>query len=282
MRALLGALLVPQAITAQVPDTRIARDADRYLTARSEMGNFSGAVLIAKGDRVIFRKGYGFADLEKRIPFTPGTQHAIASISKMFTAMAALKLRDEGKLELGDSVCKYYIDCPQAWRPVTIDHLIHHTSGIPDYEAELELGSDKYIDFMRQPGSRTRILTQMATKPLEFTPGEKFNYSNTGYILLAQAVGQAAGIPFAEYVRNEIFIPAGMTRTGALGTSDPTSLAKGYTYESLGWGVTASAGKATTATGSGANGGASAGEACTCTCTRTTSTAGTETGAMNR
>jgi CubicO group peptidase (beta-lactamase class C family) len=75
----------------------------------------------------------------------------------------------------------------------------------------------------------------MATKPLEFTPGEKFNYSNTGYILLAHAVGQAAGIPFAEYVRNMIFIPAGMTRTGSLGTTNPTSLAKGYTYESLGW-----------------------------------------------
>ena len=235
MRALLVALLLPAATTAQPTDAEIARDADRYLTARSEMGNYSGAVLIAKGDRVILRKGYGFADVEKRIPFTPETQHAIASISKMFTAMAALRLRDEGKLELSDPVCKYYDDCPEAWRPVTIDHLIHHTSGIPDYEAELELGSEKYIEFMRQPGSRTRILTQMAAKPLEFAPGEKFNYSNTAYILLAHAVGRTAGVPFDEYVRNKIFIPAGMTRTGALGTTAPTALAKGYTYGDLGW-----------------------------------------------
>ena len=235
LRRLLPALLLPVALTAQPTDAEIARNADRYLTVRSEMGNYSGSVLIAKGDRVIFRKGYGFADIEKRIPFTPETQHAIASISKMFTAMAALKLRDQGKLRLSDSVCRYYDECPEAWRPVTIDHLIHHTSGIPDYESALELGSTKYIDYMRQPGSRTRILAEMRVKPLEFAPGEKFSYSNTGYILLAHAVGQAAGKPFAEYIRTGILAPAGMRHTGALGTTEPVALAKGYTYGNLGW-----------------------------------------------
>jgi CubicO group peptidase (beta-lactamase class C family) len=234
-RSVLAALIVPITAGSQPADADIARDADRYLTARSEMGNYSGAVLIARGDRVIFRKGYGYADVERRILFTPETQHAIASISKMFTAMAALKLRDQGKLDLASPVCRYYDACPESWRAVTIDQLIHHISGIPDYEEPLGLGSDKYIEFMRQPGSRTRILTEMAMKPLDFAPGEKFNYSNTGYILLAHAIGQAAGLPIDEYVRREIFIPAGMTRTGALGTTAPTSLAKGYTYGNLGW-----------------------------------------------
>ena len=234
-RLFLFSLFLPAAVGAQPTDAQIARDADRYLTTRAEMGSYSGAVLIAKGDRVILRKGYGFADIEKRAPFTPETPLSIASVSKMFTAMGALKLREQGKLELTDSVCKFYDRCPTAWRPVTIDHLIHHTSGIPDYEAELELGSAKYIEFMRQPGSVGRILADAEKKPLEFQPGEKFNYSNTAYILLAHLIERAAGVPFADYIRREVFLPAGMTNTGALGTRAAASVAKGYTHENLGW-----------------------------------------------
>jgi CubicO group peptidase (beta-lactamase class C family) len=234
--AILALAITSSTVAAQATDADIARNADKYLTTRSEMGNFSGAVLIAKGDRVIFRKGYGFADLERRIPYTVNTKHAIASIAKMFTAMAALKLRDQGKLRLDDKVCTYVDDCPDAWRPVTIDQLIHHTSGIPDYEEALQLGSENYIEFMRKPDSHTRIISEMRAKPLDFTPGEKFKYSNTGYVLLAKALSRASGQPFADFVRKQILIPAGLKQTGALSTANrPANLAYGYTYGDIGW-----------------------------------------------
>lgn len=199
------------------------------------MGNFSGAVLIAKGGRILFRKGYGYADVEKRIPFTPETQHEVASVSKMFTAMAALKLRDQGKLSLSDSICQYLDDCPDIWKPITIDELIHHTSGIPDYEDPLELGSPKYNAFMVQPGAMAQIVADARKKPLDFPPGTKFSYSNTAYNLLSYVVQRAAGRPFAEYVTSTLLKPAGMTHSGVIGVNSPTSLAHGYTWGDLGW-----------------------------------------------
>src|SRR6476646_1030296 len=157
-------LILAAAVIATLPtpaasqNAEIATKADQYLTVRSDMGSFSGAVLIAKGDSILFRKAYGYADVEKRIPFTIETQHEVASVSKMFTAMAALKLRDAGKIQLSDSICKYLDDCPKTWQPITVDQLIHHTSGIPDYEEALELGSKAYMDFMMLPGAMTQIV----------------------------------------------------------------------------------------------------------------------------
>lgn len=223
-------------VPAQGQSADVASQADRYLTARMEMGNFSGAVLIAKDGKVVFRKAYGFADVEKRIPYTADTQHEVASISKMFTAMAALKLRDQGKLALTDSICLYIDDCPDIWKPITIDQLVHHTSGIPDYESALELGSNAYMEFMKEPGVSARILADARKKPLDFAPGEKFRYSNTAYIALSYVIQRAAGKPFADYITEALLKPAGMTHSGVLGTSaPPANLAFGYTYGNLGW-----------------------------------------------
>jgi CubicO group peptidase (beta-lactamase class C family) len=224
---------IPAPAESQVSD--VAAKADQYLTIRSEMGNFSGAVLIAKDNKVLFRKGYGYADVEKRIPFTPEKQHEVASVSKMFTAMAALKLRDAGKLQLDDSICKYLDDCPTIWQPITVDELIHHTSGIPDYEEALELGSKAYMDFMMSPDAMKRIVAEARTKPLDFPPGTKFHYSNTGYDLLSYVVQRAAGRPFADYVTSTLLKPAGMTHSGVISVNLPVSLAAGYTWGDLGW-----------------------------------------------
>lgn len=217
-------------------DREIAARADEYLTTRTEMGAFSGAVLIARDGKVILRKGYGYADVDARKPFTPETEFEVASISKMFTSMAALKLRDEGKLKLDESICKSIDPCPAAWQPITIQELMRHTSGIPDYEEALELGSPKYFDFMMKPDSSRRILDEAKNKPLDFAPGTKFNYSNTGYIALAFVIGKAAGEPFARFVRERILRPAGMSHSGVLGTGElPKNLAFGYTHGELGW-----------------------------------------------
>src|SRR5262245_17595987 len=200
------------------------------------MGGFSGAVLIARGPAILVRRGYGFADLEKRIPYTPETRHAVASISKMFTAMVALKLRDQGKLSLGDSLPRFMPDCPEAWRGVTVRDLIRHTSGIPDYEAPLEIGSPRYFETMTRPDAGARIVEHAKTLPLDFPPGTRFQYSNTGYIVLSHIVQTVARQPFDRFLRDRLLRPAGMTRSGVFdGVHQPSGLAVGYTRDDLGW-----------------------------------------------
>ncbi len=232
---LLLIVLSKPSIFGQTENT--ARTLDQYLSRRSEMGGFSGAVLVAREGKIIFRKGYGYADVEKRIPFTPETQYEVASISKMFTSMAALRLRDQGRLRLEDSICKYLKDCPEIWTPITVQQLMRHTSGIKDYEESLELGSEKYMQFMTQPDASAKIFENARSLPLDFKPGEKFHYSNTGYIVLSHVIEQAAAQPFAEFVTNAILKPAGMTHSGVIGWpgSRPKSLANGYTYGDIGW-----------------------------------------------
>lgn len=214
----------------------IARAVDQYLSIRTEMGGFSGAALIARGDELILRKGYGFADVERRIPYTPETRHEIASITKMFTSMTALKLRDEGRLRLEDSICKYLPDCPAAWQPVAVQHLMRHESGIPDYEERLEFGSDEYTEFMTRPNASEAIYEDAKTRPLDFKPGEKFHYSNTGYVVLAYVIQSAARRPFSEVVTSLVLKPARLKHTGLFGYgATPKNLANGYTFGDIGW-----------------------------------------------
>jgi CubicO group peptidase (beta-lactamase class C family) len=225
----------PQPSRSDAPDP-VAASLDRYLSARTRLGRFSGAVLVAKGDRVLFRKGYGFADVAKKIPYTPETRQSVASITKMFTSMAALKLRDDGKLKLEDSVCLHLAGCPDAWKPITVQQLMRHTSGIPDYEAPLVLGSPKYLEVMTQEGTSRRLVDEAKGRPLDFPPGTKFRYSNTGYLVLAQVVETAASKPFNAFVTERLLVPAGMRRAGLFdGKSVPEGLATGYTHPDLGW-----------------------------------------------
>src|SRR5262249_35418314 len=197
----------------------VANSIDQYLSARTNLGRFSGAVLIAKDGKTVFRKAYGFADVEKQIPYTLETPQDVASVTKMFTAMAALKLRDQGKLRLDDSICNYLGDCPEIWKLITIRHLMRHTSGIPDYEEKLELGSDKYLAFMTQPDATAKIFESAKKLPLDFKPGEKFSYSNTGYIVLGYLIQKVSGQPFGDFVKKAILQPAGMKHSGMFGSS---------------------------------------------------------------
>jgi CubicO group peptidase (beta-lactamase class C family) len=201
---------------------------DKYLAARTRLGRSSGAVLVARGDQVLFQKGYGFADAERRRPFTTATPEPIASLSKMFTAMAVLKLRDARKLGLDDSLCAHLSDCPASWKPITIQEVLRHTSGIPDYEESLELGSDKYLAFMQQPNASVKILENAKNLPLDFAPGSKSHYSNTGYVVLGYLVEQVSGKPFAPYVTDRLLKPAGMRNAGIFGLGIVQGLALPY------------------------------------------------------
>jgi CubicO group peptidase (beta-lactamase class C family) len=216
-------------------DDQIARRADEYLVQRMNMGSFSGAVLIAKHDRVLLRKAYGYADVERKIPYFIKTQQPVASITKMFTSMAALVLRDSGRLRLEDPVCKYLDDCPETWSAITIEQLMRHTSGIPDYESALDLGSERYLTFMAEHDSSGRIVENAKKLPLDFAPGTKFSYSNTAYIVLSMMIQKVSGSTFERFVKERIFKPAGMKDSGFVGVDKPRALAKGYTFGDLGW-----------------------------------------------
>jgi CubicO group peptidase (beta-lactamase class C family) len=224
---LLFAFFVPLLFASAQPRD-LKNRMDTYLTKLERAGTFSGAVLVAIGDRVVWQSGYGLADRQTRIPFTSQTAHHVASISKMITAATVLKLRDQQKLNLEDRICTHLETCPQAWRAITIKHLMRHTSGIRDYEEPLGLYSQAYLNFMTQPGATQRILEQARTQTLGFVPGTQFAYSNTGYVVLSSLIEQVAERPFNDAVRALVLEPAGLTHSSLEATAaNPVSV--GYT-----------------------------------------------------
>jgi CubicO group peptidase (beta-lactamase class C family) len=206
----------------------VAERMDAYLRQLERAGQFSGAVLVARNGQVLLRQGYGFADPERHLPFTPDTPHRVASISKMITAMAVLQLRDAGKLRLTDSICTHLNDCPKAWQPVTVKHLLRHTSGIADYEEALGLYSQAYLDFMTQPGATARIVREAKNKKLGFVPGSQFRYCNTSYILLGLIIERVSGRAFNDVIRGVVLEPAGMKHSGMIARPEqPANLSVG-------------------------------------------------------
>jgi CubicO group peptidase (beta-lactamase class C family) len=188
-----------QALTARV---------DEYLNALVRQDRFSGAILLARDGKVLLSKGYGMANFEDETPNTPQTKFRLGSITKQITAMATLILQERGKLSVQDSVCKYVENCPPGWQPVTIHHLLTHTSGIPNVTSFPDFRKIKMF-----PSSPLESIAAFKDKPLEFAPGEKFTYSNSGYILLGYIVERAAGQAYADFLRENIFQPLGMKNT---------------------------------------------------------------------
>jgi len=208
---------------------------DAYLSELSQLGRFNGVVLLAAGGRVVLRKAYGYADFDSRTLNAPATQFEIASLSKMFTAAAILKLSDSRKLQLDDSICKYLDPCPAAWNPITISEVIHHKSGIPDYEAVLDITSPEYLTFMSGAGSGERILRSEESRSLDFPPGTGFNYSNTGYVALAKVIEKASGESYGAYLHAALLDPAGLKDTGVIGFDVPKHLAAPFKKDGLDW-----------------------------------------------
>jgi CubicO group peptidase (beta-lactamase class C family) len=180
---------------------------DAYLTQSTEKDEFSGVVLVAKEGKTIFKKAYGMADRELNIPNTLNTRFSLASINKTFTAAAIAQLEEQGKLSYDDLIGKYlgadWIR-PEVGKKVKICHLLTHTSGIGEYLTDDLLG--KYLTT-----EDYKALTRIQT--LSYEPGEKWQYCNTGFILLGAIIKKASGANYEEYVKKHIFEPAGMERT---------------------------------------------------------------------
>ena len=169
------------------------------------------ALSVMKDGRIIYERGYGMADLDHNVPITPATVFHVASMSKQFTAASILMLAQEGKLSLDDPVRKYIPELPDFGTPVTISELIHHTSGLRDQWDLLGLSGWRYsLDLITDDDVLSVISTQ---KDLNFAPGSKHLYSNTGYTLLAQIVKRVSGQSFREFTMARIFDPLNMKST---------------------------------------------------------------------
>lgn len=194
----------PEAVVVETLPKLAAR-----LDAEAAAGRFTGAVLVAKGDQVLFRQVYGKANYEQGNAMKLDSRFRLASISKQFTAVAILKLQDEGKLKTSDPVCKWIDPCPAAWADIHIGQLLSHDSGIPDLMARPAWG------LRRVTHATIAELTDDSKKyPLQFEPGTKVRYNNAAFNLAAAIVEKASGKPFDDYMRDTFFQKLGMGDTG--------------------------------------------------------------------
>jgi len=183
---------------------------DSFLSVMAQNQLFNGGILVAEKGKLLYTKSFGYADVEKKILNSDTTSFNLASVSKPFTALAVLQLAQKGTIGLDDPVVKYLVDFPYA--NVTVRHLLSHTSGMPELEkfeqAYIEQHPDELIT------NETAYAHLLAMKgALRFEAGSKFAYSNMGYIVLCQLVEKVSGMGFAAYLRNYVFIPAGMKNT---------------------------------------------------------------------
>jgi len=184
--------------------------ADAFVQAYVNQKKFQGSVLLAREGKPLFRKSYGLANAEWEIPNTPDTKFRLGSITKQFTSALILQLVEQGKISLDDSIRKYYPEAPEAWQPVTIHYLLSHQSGIPSY-------TDIPGFFAKQAGEPlvpVEIIRLTKDKPLEFAPGTKYKYDNTGYILLGYVIEKVTGHSYEQQLHAAVLDPLGMRDTG--------------------------------------------------------------------
>jgi CubicO group peptidase (beta-lactamase class C family) len=173
------------------------------------VSSFGGVALVARKGTVLLRQGYGLANMELDVPQTPAMKFRIASLSKQFTALAIVQLQQRGLLQVQNSVCTYLPNCPSAWQPITLHHLLSHESGLPQDPTDADTAAAQ-IEFW----SVTQWLDHIKQQALEFAPGTRFSYSNLGYSVLAAVVERSGGQPYDDFVRTSIFTPLGMHDTG--------------------------------------------------------------------
>ena len=184
-------------------------------------GAFTGGVLVARGDQILFRQVYGYADRSLGKPLQLNSRFRLASVSKQFTAAAVLHLQDKGVLSVDDPVCRWVDPCPPAWEPIRLRHLLSHSSGILDLMARPGWGLRRVT-----PSTPEELTADSARYPLQFPPGTKVSYNNAGYNLLGYVVQRASGLPLEDYLRDAFFVPLGMADTGF--EDDMSDVVMGY------------------------------------------------------
>jgi CubicO group peptidase (beta-lactamase class C family) len=170
---------------------------------------FMGTVLVVKEGHTLIDQGYGSADLEWNVPNAPSTKFRLGSITKQFTATSILLLQERGELNIDDPVSKYMPDAPAAWSKITIYNVLTHTSGIPSFTGFPDYRTTEWKDT-----TPAELVARFRDKPLDFEPGTKFSYSNSGYVLLGYLVEKVSGQTYGDFLQQNIFTPLGMKDTG--------------------------------------------------------------------
>jgi|SRR5208283_3758501 len=203
----LGICLLAAACDVRARDTA---KVDQLFAQWDRADSPGAAVVIVKDGTVVYQHGYGYANLEHRIPITPQTPFDVASVAKQFTGLSVAMLIQQGKLSPDDDIRKYLPDVPDFGKPITIGNLLHHTSGLRDWPETLSLSG---LD-MEGPITLDTILEMVRRqRELDFAPGEEHLYSNTGYNLLAAAVAKVTGQSFRAWTDANLFQPLGMKHT---------------------------------------------------------------------
>lgn len=184
---------------------------EAYLDAYNQVHRFSGNVIISYGEEPAVIRSYGMANRTHAIANAPHTKFRIGSITKQFTAAAILQLQDQGHLDVHAPIATYLSDYPNG-ETITVHHLLTHTAGIPEY-LDPKLFPD-LAEWMRLPATVEQVVSRFKDLPLEFEPGEKFKYSNSGYILLTQIIEIVSQQTYTDYMQTHFFAPLGMENTG--------------------------------------------------------------------
>ena len=202
---LVVALIVATSCVGQDPPTssELEARADEVFGAIVGPATLAGAaVLVGRGDEILLAKGYGFADLENRVAATEHTIFRLGSLSKQFTAVAILQLVDQGTVKLEESIRRYLPNYPEVGEPITVRHLLNHTSGLVSYTAQSE-----YWKNMNEDLPKERVLEWFGERELAFPPGDHYSYSNSGYFVLGLIIERTSGQAFGDYVRQHILDP---------------------------------------------------------------------------
>jgi CubicO group peptidase (beta-lactamase class C family) len=230
--ALLFLAAAPALAQSPVPPAKYVEQAKAIVDGYVKKNQFTGTVLIARDGKPILSQGFGLANRELNVAAKPETVFRLGSITKQFTAASIMQLAEAGKLSVDDPISKYYAAAPAAWSKITLKHLLSHRSGIPSYTG-LPGFFEKQATADRTPEQIIELTRDM---PLEFEPGAKFNYDNTGYIILGYVIEKVSGEKYADYVRKRIFEPLGMKHSGYDDTrSILPNRAAGYEFEKGVW-----------------------------------------------
>jgi CubicO group peptidase (beta-lactamase class C family) len=211
LTVVLDVLLVSSLAHAQTLPQDVTKKVDTVFEKWDRPGSPGCALGVYKDGRIVYERGYGMANLNDDVPITPSTVFHVASMSKQFTAASILLLAQQGKLSLDDDVHKYIPELPNFGERITLRHLLHHSSGLRDQWALLDLAGWRYSqDLITDDDVMSVVVRQ---KGLNFKPGEKYMYSNTGYTLLAIVVKRVSGMSLREFTTKNIFEPLGMMHT---------------------------------------------------------------------
>ncbi len=215
-----------------MPDVTIQDQIDAIIeNAINEIQLVGASGGVMRNNEVILARGYGYADLNKKVEATEHTVYRIGSITKQFTALAIMVLVEQGKVNLNDIMLDYLPNYPQRDHKVTIDQLLNHTSGIKSY-TDIE----KFWEISERDLSRNEIVDLFSSEPIEFSPGENFQYNNSGYYLLGLIIENVSGMSYADFLKTNVWQPLEMFDTYYLGKiKNVKNIATGYDHKDNGF-----------------------------------------------